>query len=254
MDFKLNKNNLNLSVRTAPELPGTGKENDIVVISDVPMANWILSPDSPSGAPRNDGDVWLTYSVDGSVFNALKQNTLMIAMVSAKQYIDGAWVDKTAKSYQNGEWVDWYVWDGALFPENPGILRITGGWVNDPKISHMSRTNVDSSTVTEDAITIYITGSNKCTNLATANEIDLTGYSHLKFNVTERSGSAEGYVMVYKDGTVAPANAAANMVVASTGEHTIALPSGGGLYRIAFELSTSGSARSLTISEVRLME
>ncbi len=108
MDFKLKKSNLNLRVYTAAVLPSSGNENDIVVISDTPMTDWILSPDAPNGAPRTDGDVWITYTIAGNTTNILKQNAMMTAFISAKQYVNGAWVDKEAKSYQNGEWVDWY--------------------------------------------------------------------------------------------------------------------------------------------------
>lgn len=247
---------LNFNVVGGLTQPANLKENSIWVITNVPITTWIFSQTEPEPpADGKDGPVWFLTGDSSEVsFNALKKNAIEVYPTSAKQYVGGAWVDRETKSYRNGELVEWFVWDGTLFPESPGIVNITGGWVNDPNISHMSRTNVDSSTVTEDAITIYVTGSNKCTNLATDNEIDLTGFSYLKFNVTARSGSAEGYCMVYKDGTIKPTDAAANKVVATTGEQTIELPGGGGLYRIAFAVSTSGSARSLTISEVRLME
>lgn len=107
MDFKLNKSNLNFRVYTAASLPETGQENDICIVSDVPMKNWILSPDAPKGTPRNDGDVWIRYAVTGKTFNALKNGAMVIATISAMQCIDGAWVKKIAKSYRNGEWVDW---------------------------------------------------------------------------------------------------------------------------------------------------
>ena len=47
MDFKLNKSNLNFRVYTASSAPATVADNDIVVISDTKMKNWVLSPDAP---------------------------------------------------------------------------------------------------------------------------------------------------------------------------------------------------------------
>lgn len=117
MDFKLNKSNLNFRVYTASAVPSVGNENDIVVISDAPMKNWVMSPDAPKGVPRNDGDVWITYSVTGNTFNALRNSTMLIATISAWQYIDGSWVDKSAKSYQNSAWADWRTY---LFEEGTG--------------------------------------------------------------------------------------------------------------------------------------
>ena len=105
MDFKLNKSNLNFSVRIADAVPtNPGKENDIAVISSVPMKNWILSPDTPTGAPRTDGDVCIPYSVNGTVFNAIKNGGLMIAPMMALQYVDGAWVKMPTYLYRNGKW------------------------------------------------------------------------------------------------------------------------------------------------------
>lgn len=108
MNFKFTKNNLNFKVYTAAETPATGAENDIVVISATPMKNWVLSPDEPTNAPRNDGDVWIRYAVDGADFNSIKQNTVMVRFVTTMQYVNGAWVGVVAKSYQNGVWVDWF--------------------------------------------------------------------------------------------------------------------------------------------------
>jgi hypothetical protein len=108
MNFTLKKSDLNFKVYTVPSKPTTpGAENDIAIISSVPMTNWIMSPEAPSGIPRTDGDVWIQYSVAGDTFNALKQNALMIATIKAWQYVDGAWVDREAVSCQGGAWVDW---------------------------------------------------------------------------------------------------------------------------------------------------
>lgn len=107
MDFKLKKSNLNFRVYSAATLPTSGKENDIVIISETPMENWILSPDKPEGAPRTDGDVWIQYSVTGATFNILKNGTMKIKCTSVQQYINGIWKEVTANSYQNGEWVNW---------------------------------------------------------------------------------------------------------------------------------------------------
>lgn len=117
MDFKLNKNNLNFRVYSATVEPGSGLENDICIFSDVAVKNWRLSPKTPVGTPRNEGDVWILYSVVGNVFNALKNSTMMISVFKVYQYIDGAWAEKAAKSYHDGAWVDQITW---LFKEGTG--------------------------------------------------------------------------------------------------------------------------------------
>lgn len=108
MNFTLKKSDLNFKVYTVPSKPTTaGAENDIAIISSVPMSNWIMSPEKPSGAPRSNGDVWIQYSTKGSTRNILKQNSMMIAMITAWQYVDGAWVSREAVSCHGGEWVHW---------------------------------------------------------------------------------------------------------------------------------------------------
>lgn len=119
MDFKLKRSDLNFRIYTAASTPSTGIENDIVIISEVPMSNWLMSPDKPTGIPRTDGNVWIQYSVTGNTFNALKNNSMMIATIAAWQFVDGSWVDVTAMSYQNGEWVDFVKWlfnNGSVVP------------------------------------------------------------------------------------------------------------------------------------------
>lgn len=129
MKFTLKKSDLNLRVYTTPSKPtAAGAENDIAIISSVPMGNWLMSPEKPSGMPRNDGDVWIQYSTDGNTFNALKQNALMIATISAWQYVDGAWVDREAVSCQGGKWAEWISY---FYKEGNQYTDITGGWTSD---------------------------------------------------------------------------------------------------------------------------
>jgi len=107
MNFALKKSDLNFKVYTVEAKPtAPGAENDIAIISSVPMTNWIMSPEKPSGIPWNDGDVWIQYSTKSNTRNILKQNALMIAMISAWQYVDGAWASVEAVSCQGGEWRD----------------------------------------------------------------------------------------------------------------------------------------------------
>ena len=128
MDFKLKKSELNFRVYTAPSFPATGTENDICIKSEVPMTNWVMSPDKPSGAPRSDGDVWIQYSATGDTFNVLKSSTMMIAAVTAWQYVNGAWVYATAKIYQNGAWNhagNYYIYYRGNFANSGGFAKLS---------------------------------------------------------------------------------------------------------------------------------
>lgn len=111
---------LNYSVKayaSESTLPSVEKENTIAVFTDVEPTSHIFSATEPESP--EEGMVWFLVGASSTVaFVATKKNPVMVYPLSAKQYIEGTWVDKTAKSYQNGKWVSWisYIFDG--------------GWVN----------------------------------------------------------------------------------------------------------------------------
>jgi hypothetical protein len=115
------------------------------------------------------GAVWITTGKSSPVaFNALKKNNITVYPISAKQYVSGAWVDKTAKSYQNGAWVDWwnpfYIFksgEGAIAP----LKHYTAGGVN--------------ATHTNSSIVHKRTGSAIRAVTVTQTAVALGGYSKL---------------------------------------------------------------------------
>lgn len=154
---------LNFKVVGNPQ-PNSPGENVIWVDTDTEITSWIFSaaePETPS-----EGMVWIITSTASPVeFNALKKNGVMIYPMSAKQYVGGAWVDKTAKSYQNGAWVDWITYfykDGNTFDD------ITGGYAYG-----------DRTTLEADSIKMYLDGQNQELYAITNNKIDLAGISTL---------------------------------------------------------------------------
>ena len=188
MNFTLKKSDLNFKVYTVPSKPTTpGAENDIAIISSVPMTNWIMSPEKPSDIPRNDGDVWIRYSAKGDTFNALKQNAMMIATISAWQYVDGAWVDREAVSCQGGVWVDWFT-GVYLFNAGNQYTGLTGGWTTS---------NVSGSTTTfgETIVSncVLIGTSAVWSHVVTKNKIDVTNYKKLYFDVAVTQRNQSGF-------------------------------------------------------------
>jgi hypothetical protein len=122
MEFEIDRSDLKFNVRTMPSLPTSstaGVENDIAVITSVPMENWILSPDQPTGIPRTDGDVWITYSVEGDTINILNGNTMAIVVLMAYQYVNDEWARIDGRIYKNGAWED-MITEVAIF-ENGAI-------------------------------------------------------------------------------------------------------------------------------------
>lgn len=108
---------MNFKVVGGTSAPSNPTVNTIWVNTSTSITGWVFGPIQPTGSA---GLVWFsTSSFSPVVFNALKTNTIQMLPVSAKQYVDGAWVEKDAKSYQGGQWVDWFT-GTYLFSEVEG--------------------------------------------------------------------------------------------------------------------------------------
>ncbi len=195
MDFKLKKSNLNFRVYTATETPATGTENDIAIITETPMKNWVMSPDAPRGTPRRDGDVWIQYATDGEVFNVVKSGSLLLSIAAVYQFINGLWVEVPYTTYRNETWDD--IWKGELFKNGEQYTDITGGWSKDGymyyRASYVHLTPTIGETITVDAsrtvgtdITTCIAGIQK--------QIDITDYNTISLDVLSVTG--ECYLVV----------------------------------------------------------
>ena len=101
---------LNFTVVGGTTAPSNPVENTIWINTSTTISSWEFSATQPIAS---SGKVWICISASSTVeFNALKSNGIKVYPISAKQYVSGAWVDKTAKSYQNSRWVEWWVWKG----------------------------------------------------------------------------------------------------------------------------------------------
>lgn len=259
MSFKFTKSNLNFDVYTVASKPtAPGANNDIAIITSVSMPNWIMSPDKPSGIPRSDGDVWIQYSVSGKTFNALKNNSMMVATIKAWQYVDGAWTEVEAVSCQNGEWVDWveYLIKGANLCEG-----ITGGWTAHAKGWASSNNNPSMPVITKnsDSITIQLNNTgwacgiyviNNKINLDNIDKISINGFG----NDVESGGGSLGLVVLSALGTYANDNYVKSVSI-GTEDKMYELPVAElmGEYVIGVRLlSTNVLAASTTIKEIRM--
>lgn len=175
-------------VRYANEnvLPETAKENTIAVFTEIDIKNSVFSSTEPK-EPEN-GIVWFkTGSSSPVAFNALKKGTVMVYPVTAKQYVNGSWVDVMAKSYIDGNWVDWFVY---LFTEGEG-----------QNVPWVFSTYNEKGTVVEENGTIvfsYSTVDNAYTAAGTEYAVDLSGFTKLFFDlqVSTMYGSVEGPIAV----------------------------------------------------------
>ena len=171
---------MNFNVVGSTTEPTSPSENMIWVNTDVEISDWLFSADEPENP--TEGMVWFfTGTTSPTAFNALKKNGIMVYPLSAKQYVSGAWMDKTVESYQGGAWVD-RLPEGTLYLDGNENTDITGGWqaralaynygVNGVKPT--LKKNASTMTATIPTGTTYRSGIVEINN-----NIDLTKYSKL---------------------------------------------------------------------------
>ena len=230
-------------------LPATERENTIAVITDQKITQWEFSPSAP-GNPV-EGMVWfLTGTTSPAAFNALKKNSVMIYPLSAKQYVGGSWIDKTAKSYLNGVLVDW-IPAGALIWEGKDCTALTGGWVAEgKKYGDASAETPTAPTVTQDGkfTDIRLSASGQSGNFRTKNKISLTGFTKIVATgeFCNKSTSSHNGLVVWSsmDGTCSYDNRVAEVNVPEGGVVTeLSLPINlTGEYYVGFFLNSYGGA------------
>lgn len=135
------ENPLNFAVVAYPSevelntaIPEDTNITTVGVVTTNPINGWFFSPEQPSDMA--EGEVWFKSGTSSTVeFNALKENSVMVYPLSAKQMVSGALKDVIAKSYQKGKWVDWLP-SGALYWDGVQCVKwvemeniITSGWV-----------------------------------------------------------------------------------------------------------------------------
>lgn len=196
--------------------PTAARENTIWVNTDTAISGWAFSASAP--AEPVEGLVWLQTGTYSNVeFNALRKNWIQVYPLSAKQYINSAWVEKTAYSYQGGSWVSW--WDGEIY--SPGDLHetITGGWATQN--GHRETVAIGGTGIVFSRDTSGQSGLSASVN--TVNKINVASYSSLIVTATWGT-SKPGYVKIgLTDTPGAAPTFIAEATADSSGEGTISL-------------------------------
>ena len=217
---------LNFEVVGNPQ-PENPKANTVWVDTDVEITGWDFSAAEPANPA--EGMVWVSTGTASSVaFNALKENSVMVYPMSAKQYVGGAWVNVTAKSYLNGAWVDWFVWNGQLYQSGNEFTNETGGWYA-ANVESLTESTIASVARNEDNMVLTVTGGRKSAMLASRKPIDLTDFDLVTFEGLLHPGTgttdkpAYGYLYACKDSGGSLTNAARADIKASKTAQTITL-------------------------------
>lgn len=247
-------NPLNFRVLGETTAPSGPRENDIWVNTDTPITSWIFSATEPS--PAEAGMVWITVGTASTAeFNALKKNSIQVYPMSAKQYIGGAWVEKTAKSYLGGGWVDWRRY---LYNCGDECTDVSGGWSGYAYKSSDSGSTVNAPTVTKGtgSITVKQNGYNSSSAkyyagaLFSEKAVDLSNYGTMKINVTEFSGSSANLVVTKTKGN--NYTIAGKVEIKSTGAFSVDVSSLSGDYYVALMIQGVQNATTVTFTEIFL--
>lgn len=156
---------LNFQVVPNPQ-PSSPKENTIWVDTDN-INKYYFSATQPENMVN--GDVWFpTGSVSEVEFNALKNGGIQVYPISAKQYVNGTWVEVVAKIYQGGQWVNWIRY---LFKSGEG---------KKIEFSFSAESANVSWTVSNDVISVTQKSTTKAmSRVFTEDPVDLTFYSKI---------------------------------------------------------------------------
>lgn len=217
------------------DCPDTAEENTVWV-DTASVESWVFSPAAPEDPA--EGMVWIYTGTQSAVkFNALKKNGVMVYPLSVKQYVGGAWVDKTAKSYQNGAWVDWITY---LYNNGDECADLTGGWEEKATDSNEKGITKGANKIT---VSVSRTSGNHQGSIAgTKNMVDLANVKTLRVTVADYSNSSGNAnfcrIGVTNTGFNSENTIAAYKVVSGNGTVELDVSSLSGSYYIFFGIQT----------------
>lgn len=178
---------LNFKVIPNPQ-PSTAKENTIWVDTDK-INNYYFTAEQPENMV--DHDIWFPIGTSSSVaFSATKKNPIMVYPISAKQWVNGALVDKTAKSYQGGEWVDW--WDGTMYNAGNEYEAYTGGWGKAVQGN-------PSFTKKENSLYVSASATSGSSMISHHEPVDLTNVKTVEFDYSCSTPDRTGFIIYNTD-------------------------------------------------------
>lgn len=199
---------------------------------------------------HEEGTVWIQTGTTSLVaFNALKKNGIQVCPISANQYVNGAWVAKTAQTYQGGAWVDWI---------HPDIAKIYN-------LTEVRENGTGGATIAvgqEIVLTSTSAGSAQgYVAFYSAEKIDLTNYSKLTFKGS-RSSFGQAFMVGFRTantrywnwGDYANDIAASVMVETTEATYSVDVSSLNGSYYFFanFAGQTSAGTATMTLSDFEL--
>ena len=219
------------------------------------------------GDKISDGMVWIpTGTSSPAEFNALKKNGITVYPLSAKQYVGGTWVSKTAKIYQNGAWKDFitYLYNkGDLCTDTTGGWKVRAwSWNTGGNGNHATQ---PTATYNDSSVQLYQKTSsttNQYTGIwETVNDIDLTSVDEISFHVLSSSLSGNSKALFgvfnrtgYSSGTSSPASVTIQSGSITEQTYTVNVSGLTGAYSIGVLLAAYTTNITLYVDEIKLIK
>lgn len=171
---------LNFKVVKNPQ-PTNPSQNTIWVNTDQKITGWYFQPTQPENMA--EGEVWFSVDTYSPVaFNALKKNSIQICPISAKQYVSGMLVNKTANIYQGGKWVELVA----------DILIYENGTQYKSLVSIAGTVNFGIGYIT-------LSANNSGSRVGTADKINLTKFKTVTVDYSDKTSAAEISIKIMSD-------------------------------------------------------
>lgn len=246
---------LNYSVICSTSEPSP-KENCIWVNTSTASSGWTFSSAEPSSP--SSGHVWFMTGADSLVAFS-PADGIWLYPVQCQQYIGGAWVSKVAKSYLGGAWCDW--WSGQLYDAGNEWTSVTGGWqTRGLKGTDSGLATAPTVVKGETSMTVSLAkqgSSNAAGVLEVANDIDLTDYSTVSFDLSGMTIGSNNYMeLLVFDRSITVVKSNRSNIAAYTSLKTSTSPPDGvysvdvsglsGSYDIALWQQNAASSTTLT--------
>lgn len=162
---------LNYEVVGGTSAPSSPSENTIWINTSTTITSHVFSATEPENPVS--GMAWISVGASSTVaFSVTEENPVMVYPLSAKQYVSGAWVDKTPKIYQNGAWSDW-----VTYVVNNGVVENFG-------FSTSARSDIQVGVTSESGyINAANSSSSSSTGITTDEKVDLTNLSMITIDI-----------------------------------------------------------------------
>ena len=249
-------NPLNFTLVGGTSQPSGPKANTVWVNTSTAITSWVFSAVQPTSPTA--GMVWIAIGpYAGAPFSVLKKQQIMVHPIYAKQYISGAWVEKTAKTYQNGAWVNWIVY---LYRQNDFCAGVTGGYSVEA-LNLLGATSAHEPEIVNGVDGMWIKQGHLGTDgkhwggcAFTKNSINLSSFKKLTCVVAQKvtaSGSSDKVQMIVYNGS----SIVSSVSITGAGTFNIDVSSLTGSYRLGFCINANNSkttGNQILVTEITL--